>query len=326
MRNSIMTDLLIIGSGAAGLTAAIYARRAGLDVRIAEKEYLGTGQIAQTMRVDNYPGLPGISGYDLGEAFRAHAESLGAEFLEGEVQSLHRSNAGWTCILDTKGPIEAKAVIAASGCRYRSLHIPGEEELLGKRIHFCALCDGAFYEGKTVAVIGGSQMAATDALYLCTVAEKVLILYRGSALKAAQAEINALEKCENVEIIYKAAPTAFLTEPQIADINPACGSDVCSASSALPGQVIIRTADGRFIAADGVFEAVGMAPETGYLWDILPLAPGGFVPADETCATSLPGLFAAGDIRSKPLRQVITACADGANAAMSAEQYIRSLK
>ena len=320
-----MRDVLIIGSGPAGLTAAIYARRAGLDVLVAEKEYLGTGQIAQTAAVDNYPGMPGISGYDLGEAFREHAQSLGTAFFDGAAQHLYRSGAhreeemaigrakagnipiddrsSWECAFDTGEVIRARSVIYAAGCTYRTLHIPGEIPLLGKRIHFCAMCDGVFYENQTVAVIGGSQMAATDALYLSGVAKKVLIVYRGHALRAAQAEIDRIKERENIEVIFGAMPRVFSVSNE---------------------NVVIETADGRRIETAGVFEAVGMVPQTQVLQGVASLDKSGFVIADETGATSAPGLFAAGDVRSKALRQVITACADGANAAMSAQHFLKT--
>ena len=320
-----MTDVLIIGSGPAGLTAGIYAKRAGLSVLIAEKEYLGTGQIAQTAAVDNYPGMPGVSGYDLGEAFRNHAASLGVEFFDGSAQYLKRlgadpesekyrgrvnggllrtdAGAYWECLFDTDEKVTAKTVIYAVGCTYRTLHIPGELALLGKKIHFCATCDGTFYEGKTVAVIGGSQMAATDALYLSGVAQKVLIIYRGRVLRAARAEVDRINACDNIEVIYDAVPWAF---EETSD------------------GVAIRIADGRTITADGVFEAVGMVPQTANLQGVVSMDTGGFIIADETGETSAPGFFAAGDVRTKPLRQVITACADGANAALSAERFIKT--
>lgn len=296
-----MRDVLIIGSGPAGLTAGIYAKRAGLDAVIAEKEYMGTGQIAQTAAVDNYPGLPGISGFDLGEALRAHAEGCGAEFYDGEALLLEKEGQIWHCSFDTGEEITAKAVIYAAGCRYRTLDIPGEALLSGKRVHFCALCDGAFYAGKNVAVIGGSRTAAADALYLCTVAQKVLILYRGRSLRCEQADADAIAAQENIEVHYGITPVSY---------------------SETESGVRIAAASGEQIEVSAVFEAVGMVPETALLQGIAQLDAAGWVVAGETGETSVPGLFAAGDVRAKSVRQAVTACADGANAAVAAEQYL----
>lgn len=299
-----MTDILIIGSGPAGMTAAVYAGRAGFDVMIAEKEYMGTGQIAQSIRVENYPGFKSVSGYDLAEAMREQAEAVGVKFCEGEAVKLSRCGSAWECIIfdDGTGTL-SKTVIYAAGCRYKTLDIPGEKELIGRRVHFCALCDGAFYEGKTVAVIGGGGSAVNDAVCLSGIAKKVYVIYRGKALKAAPIEVSRLETIENVEVIYERYPESFEESE---------------------GRVYVVTNEKERIETDGIFLAVGMVPETELLKDLIFVDSKGYVPAPEICITEAPGLFVAGDIRAKSLRQVVTACADGDNAAFSAGKYLRS--
>ena len=173
-----MLDVVIIGSGPAGITAAIYAKRANLNVAVVEKEYLGTGQIAESSRVDNYPGIPGIDGYSLGEKFREHAESLGVEFTEAQVLSLGQKDGIWIIGCDEDITLESKAVIYATGCKNRPLGVPGEEKYYGRGLSFCAVCDGAFYKGKRVAVIGGGDTALDDAMYLSDICEKVYLVHR----------------------------------------------------------------------------------------------------------------------------------------------------
>ena len=181
-----MYDIIILGSGPAGLTAAIYASRAGLKFAVIEKEYLGTGQIAFAERVDNYPGFYGTDGYSLGEKLREHAETLGTEFIEGEVAALAKSGSVWNISLSDGGKLEAKAVIYALGASPRKLGIKGESEYLGRGVSYCALCDGAFFAGKTVAVIGGGDTALSDALYLSKTAEKVYLIHRRDTFRQGE--------------------------------------------------------------------------------------------------------------------------------------------
>lgn len=297
-----MRDILIIGSGPAGLSAAIYAKRANSDVLIAEKEYMGTGQIAESTRVDNYIGLVGKSGYELGELFRSDAENSGAEFLEVEVTSLFRRNNFWVAILSDGGEIEARAVIYAAGASHRRLNVSGEERFIGNGVSFCALCDGAFYRGKNVAVIGGGDTAVDDALYLADIAEKVYLIHRRSEFRAASGSVRKAQSKPNIEIITPANVTEIIG-----------GSHVEK----------IRLDNGRELPVDGVFTAIGMTPQTGLLKGIADIDEQGYIIADETGITSAAGIFAAGDVRTKKLRQVITAASDGANAAVSAVDYIR---
>ena len=286
-----MKDVLIIGSGPAGLSASIYAKRANLDVLVAEKEYLGTGQIAESAQVDNYLGIAGKSGYELGETFRQHAEAFHVPFYEAEAIKLTRENGVWHTEFDNGETIQAKAVIYAAGSVHRRLQVPGEAALIGNGVSFCALCDGSLYQGKTAAVIGGGDTALDDALYLSNI--------RGSDKSVLQ-----IQNTANIEAVLSA---------NVAEI---IGSDQVEA---------IRLDNGREIAVDGVFIAIGMVPQTNILKNIIEIDPYGYAVSDETGRTKAPGLFVAGDVRTKTLRQIVTAVSDGANAAVSAVEYLKSL-
>ena len=297
-----MRDILIIGSGPAGLSAAVYAKRAGLDALVVEKEFMGTGQIAESSRVDNYIGLVGKSGYELGELFRGDAEKLGAEFLEEEVVSLSQKNNIWVSQFADGGSIEAKAVIYAAGASHRKLNVAGEEKFIGKGVSFCAMCDGAFYREKTVAVIGGGDTAVDDALYLADIADKVYLIHRRGEFRAVAGTVKKAEENPNIEFVLSANVTEILGENHVEKIT---------------------LDNGRELAVDGVFIAVGMIPRTNILKGIVETDEHGYVVADESGVTSARGLFVAGDVRTKKLRQVITAAADGANAAVSAIEYLK---
>lgn len=296
-----MYDVLIIGSGPAGLSAAIYGKRALLDLAVIEKDYMGTGQIAVTEQVDNYPGLPGISGYDLGEKLRSHAEQLGTEFIEAEVTGLEKSPEGWQVVLSGGKTETARAVIYAAGASHRKPGVPGDDK---QRISYCAVCDGFFYKEKTVAVIGGGDTALGDALYLSKLAKTVYLVHRRDEFRANKSLQKRVTETENIIPVLGAVLTG------ITGTDSADGIDF--------------TQDGeqKHLAVDGVFVAIGSVPNTAPLQGICELD-GGYVVAGEDCVTSAPGLFAAGDIRTTPLRQVITAAADGANAIASAEKYLR---
>lgn len=298
-------DILIIGSGPAGLTAAIYARRAQLSVLIAEKDYLGAGQIIVTDRVDNYPGLYGISGYDLGEKFRQHAQQLGAEFFTGEVGELRRDGKNWKAIFSDGSEKTAKAVIYAAGTSHRKLGVPGDDK---RKISYCAVCDGAFYKGKTAAAIGGGDTALGDALYLSKLASKVYLIHRRDEFRA------------NRSLQKQVAEAANITP-----IMGAVVSEIAGDKNA-EGVVYVQNGESKRLDVDGVFVAVGSVPNSRLLQGLCELDPSGYVIAGEDCKTSAEGIFAAGDVRTTPLRQVITAAADGANAAVSAEEYINDLE
>lgn len=300
----MMRDLVIIGSGPAGLSAALYAKRANLDVIVIEKEFLGTGQIAESACVDNYIGLCGISGYDLGEKFRHDAEKFGAEFREGTVTHLERKNDVWITELDGGEVIESKTVIYAAGAAHRKLNIPGEERFIGKGVSFCAVCDGALYQGKTAAVIGGGDTALDDALYLSDIAEKVYLIHRRNEFRGSAKSVLKIKSRENIEIVTPANVTEIAGDNRVRSV---------------------KLDNGRELILDGVFVAIGMTPATDLVKSLVEPDSGGYIQADETGITNAPGLFAAGDVRTKKLRQVVTAVSDGANAAISAIEYLKNI-
>lgn len=296
-----MYDTIIIGGGPAGLTAAIYAKRAQMSALVVEKVSEGTGQIAVTEQVDNYPGLFGVNGYDLAESFRKHAAELGAEFLVTEVRKLERVPEGWSVSLSNGEPKLAKTVIFAAGTSYRRLGVSGDDK---RRISYCAVCDGAFYKGKTAAVIGGGDTALSDALYLSKLAERVYLIHRRDELRA------------NKSLQKQVSET-----PNITPIMSAVLSEITGGESA-DGIVYVQNGASKRLAVDGIFAAIGNVPNSELLRGICELDDSGYVIAGEDCRTSAEGVFAAGDVRTTPLRQVVTAAADGANAAISAEIYI----
>lgn len=299
-------DTIIVGSGPAGLSAAVYAKRAELNFIVIEREYLGTGQIAESERVDNYLGLYGESGYDLGEKFRSHAEALGTEFVEGEVKSIFPVDGNYRVSLSDGRSFSAKTVIYAAGATHRKLGIKGEAELSGKGVSYCAVCDGAFYKGKTAAVIGGGDTALGDALYLSEIAERVILVHRRDEFRAGKALQSRVFAKSNIERVLGAVPTEIVGEKRVEGLR------------------ILRNGAEETLSADGVFVAVGTVPDSGALKELVELE-NGYVVANEDCATSARGIFAAGDIRTKALRQVITAAADGANAVLSVENYLAEI-
>lgn len=296
-------DVGIIGSGPAGLSAAIYAKRANLSAVVIEKEYEGTGQIAESGQVDNYLGLPGISGYDLGEQFREHAVKLGVSFLEQEVTEIKKEDSEvFTIIFEDGSSVETKTVIYAAGATPRRANILGEQEYSGKGVSYCAICDGSFYRGKKVAVLGGGDTALDDAVYLADLAEQVYVIHRRKEFRGAAATVEKLRKKENV---------TFVLEHQVKEIT---GAEKVNG-------VILE--DGTAIAVDGVFVAYGSVPQTDLVNGLVALDAAGYVQAEETGETSLAGLYVAGDARTKKLRQVVTAVSDGANAATAIVEYLK---
>ena len=296
-------DVGIIGSGPAGLSAAIYAKRANLSAVVIEKEYEGTGQIAESGQVDNYLGLPGISGYDLGEQFREHAVKLGVAFLEQEVTEIKKEDSAvFTIIFEDGSSVETKTVIYAAGAAPRRANIPGEQEYSGKGVSYCVICDGSFYRGKKVAVLGGGDTALDDAVYLADLAEQVYVIHRRKEFRGAATTVEKLRKKENV---------MFVLEHQVKEIT---GAEKVNG-------VILE--DGTAIAVDGVFVAYGSVPQTDLVKELVTLDAAGYVKAEETGETSLAGLYVAGDARTKKLRQVVTAVSDGANAATAVVEYLK---
>lgn len=364
-------DLVIIGSGPAGLTAAIYAQRARLNTLVIEKEMVSGGQVLTTYEVENYPGFPGIDGFSLGTKFREHADHLGAEFATDEVQKIRlmqektgaqaedeakdgeqerdlqiaqvgmpchkdtdrkdtdgkdaETNGGdgekkadsemtgqiknWKVITGKKATYLAKAVIFASGAVHKSLGVPGEERLRGSGVSYCATCDGAFFRKKEVAVIGGGDVALEDAIFLSRMCSHVYLIHRRGELRGAKVLQEQLKALENVTILWDTVAEEI------------CGEQRVEAVSLRN----VKNGETSRLAVSGVFVAVGIEPNSELLDGIVRMDHG-YVCADETCETSVPGIFAAGDVRTKQLRQIVTAASDGANAVSSAERYLNAWK
>ena len=301
-----MLDLIITGAGPAGLAAAIYAARAELKFIVLEKEIMSGGQIINTYEVDNYPGLFHMGGFDLAMKFREHADALGASFVTGEVEKIEAVPGGKKVVCKDGTVYETKTVILSGGAKHRKLEVPGEESLAGSGVSYCATCDGAFFRGKEVAVVGGGDVAVEDALFLARLCKKVYVIHRRDSFRAAKTLVTRLTEAENVEIIYdsvvKEIQGKFKVESLLLENK--------------------KTAEERTVSLDGVFIAVGMLPETKAYEGLVAMDAAGYIVADETGVTSDPAVFAAGDIRTKALRQVVTAASDGANAVQSVERYL----
>lgn len=298
-------DLAILGAGPAGICAAIYATRGKLNTLWLEKKFVQGGQIVDTYEVDNYPGLPGITGLDLGETMVNHAEKLGIKPKREPVLSIEEED-GLKVIRTKKNRYMAKAVILACGAAHRQLGIPGEEELSGMGVSYCATCDGAFFQDGTVAVVGGGNVAVEDAILLSRTCKKVYLVHRRDELRADKVLQDKLFKCANVEMVWDSVPTVIEGTDKVEDIKVHN----------------VKTDEEKTIAVDGVFIAVGILPNTEKFKGLVDLDESGYIIAGEDGVTSTPGIFAAGDIRTKNLRQVVTAVADGANAVASVQHYL----
>ena len=308
VRQNIMEniyDLAILGAGPAGICAAIYATRAKLNTIWLDKKFVQGGQIVDTYEVDNYPGLPGITGLDLGEAMAGHAEKLGMKPQREPVRSIE-TEQGIKVIRTKKNEYRARAVIIACGATHRHLGIPGEEELSGMGVSYCATCDAAFFQDRTVVVVGGGNVAVEDAILLSRTCKKVYLVHRRDELRAEKILQESLFACKNVELIWDSIPLSIE------------GTDKVEALKIRNK----KTQEESFIETDGVFIAVGIVPGTEKFKDLVKLDEAGYIVAGEDGITSEPGIFAAGDIRTKNLRQVVTAVADGANAVASAQRYL----
>lgn len=301
-----MYDLIIIGSGPAGLSAAVYGKRAGLDLLVLERAPMSGGQVLNTYEVDNYLGMPGMNGFDMGMQFREHADRLGVEFREAQVSAI-QDKGSHKLLLTDAGELEAKTVILAAGAVHARLEAPGEDRLGGRGVSYCATCDGAFFRGKTVAVVGGGDVALEDAIYLARTCEKVYLIHRRDELRGAMVLQRELKGLSNVEVLYSHVVEEIQGEESVERIRV---KDV-------------RTDEQKELSVAGIFIAVGIRPGTELVQGLVDCDEGGYVLAGEDCATSVPGLFAAGDVRRKPIRQIVTAVADGANAAVSAGNYCR---
>lgn len=304
--NSNKYDLAIIGSGPAGLTSAIYAQRALLNTVIIEKNPMSGGQILNTYEVDNYPGLPMINGFDLGLKMREHADKLGAKFVTASVEKVEKTEGGFSICIKDQEPIEAKTVIVATGAEHITLGVEGEERLKGMGVSYCATCDGAFFRGKTVAVVGGGDVALEDAIFLARGCEKVYVIHRRDEFRGAKILQQQLLSMENIEVLWDT-----VTE-EIKGENAVSGIKVRN----------VKTQEEKELEVNGVFIAVGNRPDTEMVAEIVQRDEKGYIIGDETGTTSTKGLFVAGDVRTKSLRQVVTAASDGANAVYSIEKYL----
>lgn len=359
-------DLVIIGSGPAGLAAAIYAQRARLNTLVIEKEMISGGQVLTTYEVENYPGFPGVDGFSLGTKFREHADHLGAEFVTDEIMGIRlmqeadlqmsdasedgvrdlrvaqvetpgdaeivpigerngesgdsageRMDAGehldfqktWKVLTGKKETYLSKAVILASGATHKSLGVPGEERLRGSGVSYCATCDGAFFRKKEVAVVGGGDVALEDAIFLSRMCSRVYLIHRRGELRGAKVLQEQLMALENVTILWNTVVEEICGEQRVEKL--VLRDEKSKEHSELP--------------VSGVFVAVGIDPNSTLVEDLIKMDHG-YVCAGETCETSVPGIFAAGDVRTKQLRQIVTAASDGANAVSSAERYLNAWK
>jgi thioredoxin reductase (NADPH) len=298
-------EVIIIGSGPAGMGAAIYAKRAGLKVAVVDRSPISGGQVLTTYEVDNYLGLPGVSGGDLSDKFREHADRLEVPFITADVQGIE--NSGDCKVVHTdEGDFNAKAIIIATGATHMMLGVPGEMEFAGMGVSYCATCDGAFFRKKTVAVVGGGDVAVEDAIFLAGLCQKVYLIHRRDKLRAAVSLQGKLFSMENVEIIW---------DSQVAEI---CGNELVESIKI----VNKKTGENTELEINGIFIAVGITPNTELVKNLVEVDENGYIVADETCETTQKGIFAAGDIRRKPMRQIITAVADGANAVNSVQKFL----
>lgn len=302
-----MYDIIIIGSGPAGLSAAIYAQRACLDTIVIEKNGISGGQVLNTWEVDNYPGFPGVTGFELSRQFREHANKLGARVVQDEVVQVELSGNVKKVVCEEE-TYEARCVILASGAHHRTLEVLGEEELRGAGVSYCATCDGAFFRGRTVAVVGGGDAALEDAIFLARMCEKVYIVHRRDKLRGAKRLQERLQALENIEFVWNSETAAIEGNGQVEALRLRQ----------------TQTGEERRLDVDGVFIAVGIAPESELYAGQLELDEQGYIRADESGQTSVPGVFAAGDVRTKALRQILTAASDGANCVASAERYLQA--
>ena len=301
-------DMIIIGGGPAGYAAALYGARAGLEVLVFEKMASG-GQMTQTGQIDNYPGFDeGIDGFTLGMKMQQGAEKYGAVTKQEDVLTVelrfHIKE-----VRTSEAVYQTKTVVIATGADPRSMDVPGEKELRGRGVHYCAHCDGFFYRGKTVMVVGGGNSAVADALYLSRMAEKVILVHRRDSLRATRIYQEQIEKAANVEIRWNSAVEEILYDEKLRGVK------LKDTQSGERTEVI----------CEGIFVAIGRTPVTAFLDGQLQLDDGGYLLAGESTETSISGVFAAGDVRTKVLRQIVTAVADGATAAHFAEEYIRDM-
>ena len=300
-----MYDLVIIGAGPAGMAAAIYAKRARLNAVVVEREGCG-GQMAQTYEVDNYPGLPGISGFDLATKMKEHAVGLGAEIIYDDIKSIKKVDEKFVLTYETGSEVETKGIIIASGATHSKLGVPGEEKFTGAGVSYCATCDGAFFSQKSVAVVGGGDVAIEDAIFLSRIAKDVTLIHRRGELRGAASLQESLKKCENVNILWDTVVESIIGDKKVETLS----------------LKNVKDNEDFQLFVNGVFIAVGITPVKTQIDGLLCNA-GGYIIADEDCRTNIKGVYAAGDVRGKRLRQIVTAVADGANAVTSFTEDFR---
>lgn len=302
-------DMIVIGGGPAGYTAALYAARAGMDTLVIERLSPG-GQMAQTMQIDNYPGFEeGIDGFTLGMKMQKNAERFGVKTLMAEATRVDFS--GEIKKIETaEGTLQARTVAIATGADHRHLGLSNEESLIGRGVGYCAACDGMLYRNKTVAVIGGGNSAAADALLLSRICKKVIVIHRRDTLRATRVYHEPLMKAENVEFRWNSTVEELIADGVLKSVRI---RDV-------------HTGEETILPVDGAFISIGRSPSTWLFKDVLALDENGYIIADESTRTSVPGVFAVGDVRTKTVRQVVTAVADGASAAHYAEEYLAGIQ
>ena len=300
-------DLVIVGGGPAGLSAAIYAKRAALDFVLIESEFINGGQMLNTSSIDNYPGFAKIDGASLAERMTEHVNSLGVETVYEKVEAITKEEGAFS-LLSNGNKILTKSVIIASGARHSKLGIPGEDEFSGMGVSYCATCDGAFFEGKTVAVVGGGNTALEEALFLSKICKKAYLIHRRDELRGAVSLQKKVEESQNIDILYSC------------EVKKIEGCE--NVTNILIYDKKNKTEFKKKI--DGIFISVGIVPNTEFCKDIVTRDNNGFIIAGEDCKTDVPGIFAAGDVRNKPLRQIVTAVSDGASSVSSAEKYLRN--
>ena len=298
-------DMIVVGGGPGGYTAALYAARAGLDTMVLEKLSAG-GQMALTEQIDNYPGFEdGIDGFSLGEKMKRGTERFGVETKLTEVLSLDLSGTVKKAAT-SEGPLFARTIVLATGAGPRELGVESEQELIGKGVNYCAACDGMFYKSKTVVIAGGGNTAAADALILSRICKKVIVVHRRDTLRATKIYHEPLMKAENVEFRWDSEIIELLHDEKVLGIRLRN----------------VKTGEETTLACDGVFVSIGRKPSSELVKDQVEVDPAGYIIADESTRTNIPGVFAVGDVRTKALRQVVTAVADGATAVHYAEEYL----
>ena len=299
-----MYDVIILGAGPAGLSAAVYAKRARLNALLIEKGGAG-GQVLSTYEVDNYPGLPGVTGMELGQIFSQHADKFGIEKVTAEVIAID-AGKGKKIVKTNQGDYETAAVVIATGAKHARLGLDKENELTGMGVSYCATCDGAFYKDAEVAVVGGGDVAIEDAIFLARGCKKVYLIHRRDELRGAKALQETLFALPNVEVIWDSAVREIEGEDEVTGIRVAN----------------VKSGEERNLPVEGLFIAVGIIPNSEAFEGLVSMDKGGYIVAGEDCKTDIPGIFAAGDVRTKPLRQIVTAAADGANAIYSVQEYL----